>query len=173
MNLYNLKENYHDLWELLQDLEHVQIPEAKQRVDFMKKLLKESKSKHEQERIKCDLFVDQVDLNGLLKRKKAVEDEMNVLKARIDQIEADKTERRAIYHKRRKLTLQEKKERKSISSKAYYQANKKRILENQKSPHNRPKRLQAKRDYYWKNREQILAKLKKVRDQQKEENNDK
>ena len=91
----------------------------------------------------------------------------------MDQIEADKGERRSMYHKRRKLTSAEKKERKSISSKAYYQANKQRILENQKSAHNRPKRLQAKRDYYWKNREQILANLKKVREQKKEEQNDK
>ena len=173
MNMYNLKELYFDLEELLQDLEHVQIPESKQRVDFMKKLLKESKSRHEQERIKCDLFVDEVDLKELLNRKKAIQEEMNVLKAKMDQIEQDKTERRAIYHKRRKLTLEEKKQRKSISSKAYYQANKQRILENQKSAHNRPKRLQSKRDYYWKNRDQILAKLKKVRDQKKEEQNDK
>ena len=153
MNLYNLKENYNDLKELLEDLELFQIPDAEQKVDFMKKMLKEAKSRHEQDRIRCDLFVDEVDLKSLLQRKQAVEDEMNVLKARMDKLEK-------MPKAEEKTTYKDKKERR----RAYYQKNREKILAAQKSPKNRARRIKTKRDYYYRNREKILARLKKIRE---------
>ena len=140
------EQKYWDLRDLLVDLDTVQIPGSKDTVAYVKKMLAESTDRHEKDRLRCDLFVGEVDLKHLLDRKKQIEAEMETLWTEIKQ------------------TRQEKEQRRQVKQKAWRDAHVDAVIG----------RKRSKQSYY-KHREEILL-AKKIayhKNKKKEEQNDK